>query len=451
MNIHSDLYLLQFLEIEPDMEDSRRMAYQMFLKKAKKPYPATYPTMRRWFGLDGVSVPGREQAYKIAYSLEMSLEELSSFLTRGLEEVGIQYNDYKEVILAYGLQNSLSYQEALVMIDSFEGQFESVTSLVRTHNTNQMMNQFEVNKGLPRREFVQWMVQNGSHFKGYSLTVLDYLKKYKDIIIGYIHRDARERLDTLLRETNFELWQTGRRKPFRTKYEAVGKYIKHCRRQKNPGVSDDLLAVINELNNLSRPENSFNTRILSEVYDFDGVRNGGVMMSEKHLSDLLNLPIQKEREIKAGIAENALKSIPGKNPCPRWIADFIAEYTLGRIKPVSVSQAKKWIAGFRKEHHRRCRLIQRRDLLPMILYVAQRRYTDGLNRRGEYQQEAAKTYFVEIANATFAACGMEKINEQYPFDAMVLSCFQPEEMYSLYEVAESAASRCYIDGQQFFI
>lgn len=74
----------------------------------------------------------------------------------------------------------------------------------------------------------------------------------------------------------------------------------------------------------------------------------------------------------------------------------------------------------------------------MILYVAQRRYRDEINGRGqEYRQEDARTFFVNMANDTFAACGMEKINEQYSFDALLLSCYGEEDMYSLYELTES--------------
>ncbi|MDO4168259.1 MAG: hypothetical protein Q4D32_12715, partial [Eubacteriales bacterium] len=121
MNIRSDLYLMSILEIPEEIEDRGKTSYRRFLEKARKPYPATYPTMRRWFGLHGFTTPNREQAYGIAFSLELSPEELNNLLTKGLLETGVQYNDYKEIIFLYGLANHRSYEEALGMIDEFEG------------------------------------------------------------------------------------------------------------------------------------------------------------------------------------------------------------------------------------------------------------------------------------------------------------------------------------------
>lgn len=450
MKIRSDLYLMKFLGLEKHLENREQMAYREFLQRARQPYPATYPTMRSWFGLNGLAVPGREQVYRIAFSLELSPEKLNDLLTKAIGEPGVQYSDYKEVIFTYGLQNHLSYDEALAMIDSFEGQFESVDSLVRTHNTEQMMNQFEMNKGLSREEFIQWMVCNGSDFKGYSLTALDYLNKFKDIITEYIRIDARERLEVLIQETDFDVWYARKKmKTFGTRYELVQKYIIYCKKRKKSIISDELLNMINELNRFSNPENSFNTTVLSEAFDYGKLRPEVPALTEKQLSDLLNLPLQKEREIKAGIAENALKNLPGNAPCPPWIADFISSYTNGGKRPVFVFQADQWIKKFRKNHRRRCHLIRRKDFLPMILYVAQRRYRDEINEQGqEYHQEDARSFFVNMANDTFAACGMEKINEQYPFDALLLSCFGPEDMYSLYELVESGADSSYLKGRE---
>lgn len=441
MKIRSDLYLMEFLGMEEQVEDREQMAYRAFLQRARQPYPATYPTMRSWFGLNGLAVPGREQVYKIAFSLQLSLKELDGMLKKAIGEPGVQYHDYKEMIFAYGLQNHLAYGDALAMIDSFEGHFDSVVSLVRTHNTEQMMHQFEMNKGLSREEFLRWMVCNGSDFKGYSLTALDYLNKYKNIITEYIRSDARERLEALIQETDFDTWNARKRvKAAGTKYELVQKYIIYCRRRKKSSISEELINIVNELNHLSNPKNSFNIAVLSEAFDYGKLSSEIPALTEKQLSDLLNLPLQKEREIKAGMAENALKNLPGNAPCPSWIGDFIASCTSGGKKPAFAFQAERWIKRFRKNHRRRCHLIRRRDFLPMILYVAQRRYRDEINERGrEYCQEDARSFFVNMANDTFAACGMEKINEQYSFDALLLSCFGPEDMYSLYELVESGS------------
>lgn len=105
--------------------------------------------------------------------------------------------------------------------------------------------------------------------------------------------------------------------------------------------------------------------------------------------------------------------------------------------PKNVKEAEEWLKSFRVENHRRCKACQRKDLLPMILYVAQCRYTEENNRQyKEYEQNSAKEYFVNMANATLSSCGMTPINEKYKLDMVLLSTYQKDDMYSYSEVVE---------------
>ena len=44
-------------------KEIRKQAYQAFRKAAKGEKPADLHTMRRWFGLDGISSPNREMVF----------------------------------------------------------------------------------------------------------------------------------------------------------------------------------------------------------------------------------------------------------------------------------------------------------------------------------------------------------------------------------------------------
>lgn len=50
----------------------------------------------------------------------------------------------------------------------------------------------------------------------------------------------------------------------------------------------------------------------------------------------------------------------------------------------------------------------------------------------------AKRNFVSMANEMLKLCQMAPLNKEYELDAVLLSCFQPDEMYSYSEILELA-------------
>lgn len=83
----------------------------------------------------------------------------------------------------------------------------------------------------------------------------------------------------------------------------------------------------------------------------------------------------------------------------------------------------------------RCIVIQRSDILPLILHVAQLYYRrDSEEKR--YDAEVAKKYFKDFANTTLNACNMAPLSEKYELDMALLTRFQPEEMYTYPDVLE---------------
>ena len=419
---------------------NRHNAFLLFRKKTGYIEFASLPTMRRWFGINGYSQPTREQVYEICFALSLSGEDAEEFLRMGIHEPGVQFNDFHEVIYLYCLENCLPWETAQDILRKFEDSLDSATEFVQTHSTNQLVKQFAHKKGESLERFMDWMLANAASFKGYSKTALDYFNKYHSLIVKYVRMDAGERLDGLLIETDFVYWAKKRRFfAGKNQGELIRKYIRYAQKRNSAGISKDLLDNIRELNKIANADSNSSQNILSEIFSIRNKHSAVVgNMTGKHLSDLLNLPVQMERAIRA---EKAMADLSGKDgilQCPRWIQGFIAEYTKGKEIPDTVAAAREWIAHFRAEHKRRCRLVQRQDILPLVLYVAQRQYIDKMGENGmEYYQESAKSLFVEMANVTLSSCGMSALNPGFQLDALLLACFQEEEMYSYEDLIDA--------------
>ncbi len=417
-------------------EDTRREAYHIFRDRTGKYDFASLPTMKRWFGINGYAVPHREQIFAVSFFLHLSEEELYEWLTIGLGEPGVQFNDYHEVIWLYALLKQKNWKEAEKLVHSYENTLESETVFVRTHTTNQLMEQFGVHKNASEEEFMQWMYSNASSFKGYSQTTLDYLNIYKRIITQYICQDAGKQLKNLLAETDFSVWLRSRtQKDVWSQEEAVSKYIYYLGRKKDRSISEDLFYNIRELNRIANAEENSKQNLLSELFMVSVQDTSLGNLTPKHLSDLLNLPLQVERSMRADIALKELHEMSEAEECPEWIQNFMQSCTKRQLAVSKVSEAVKWLERFKAEHHRRCHMVQRKDILPMILFVAQRRYQEQ-EEMSEYQYEPAKENFVELANATLSACGMTALNTAFKLDALLLAAYQKDEMYSYTEIME---------------
>jgi len=90
----------------------------------------------------------------------------------------------------------------------------------------------------------------------------------------------------------------------------------------------------------------------------------------------------------------------------------------------------------KKEQKRRCVVIQRSDILPLLLHASQYDYRKKYKDK-QYNAQEAKKYFVEFANTVLAVCSMTPINSLYELDTALLACFQPEEMYGYPDILEA--------------
>lgn len=129
-------------------------------------------------------------------------------------------------------------------------------------------------------------------------------------------RMHQEELERLLSETDYSVWCQHRLYDPRNYRRNIRKYVNAQSKGRKKTISDGLKASITELCSLAYTEKESNARLLSEVFqpkkddkesapDFQSVNS----MTEKHLSDLLNVPLHKERFFQTRQAELELENM----------------------------------------------------------------------------------------------------------------------------------------------
>lgn len=427
---------------DTDELEQRRKAYKIFRERTGREEIASLPTMKRWFGIGGNATPDREQIYQMCFAMELSAEETQEYLLYGIHEPAFQVNDYQEVILVYGLYNHYRFDECMEMIRELEIQMEPELELVQTCGSQMLQEEFQGHKDLPWKLFMEWMLERSAYFKGYSKTTLTYFEKYKKLILDYVRSDAREELSRLLTETDYEHWCKMHLFVSANQETKVRKWLaSHSQKRK---LSEDLQKNIRETLMMAYTPVDANTRLLAEVYgtgkkklsknnwEFPTIS----VMTEKRLSDLLNVPIQKERFTQVQRAWQMLSDEEDNLPCPEWVQKMGQEYPRKAQTLNTVAEAKTWLEKYQRENKRRCLQIRRNDLLPMILYVAQRRYLESIGYENRYEKAAALNQFEQLADSTLAACNMSKLSEHYELDSLLRLCYQEDDFFSYSELLE---------------
>lgn len=436
---------------EEEREEARREAYQTFMKTVGKEKPASIPTVRKWFGIRGFRAPSREQVFRIAFSLQLSVEELKQYLMEGIHEPSFQINDYSEIIAMYCLENKRSYAVYRKMAEQYEAGLERQQELSRESNTQWLFRQFEFVKSYSEEQFMHWMWEHAKLFKGYSVTVQEFLNKYREQVVAYVRVEVKRQLDLLLSETGYAAWRKKRfRKPGEREEELIKKYLRWNMKSKETDIEEHLRKSILELTRLAYSKSGMNTRLLSELFQIRQARIPYPVelpervihtVSGKYLSDLFRIPDRNEIRIHTKQAIQELKEKKQEEPCPVYVKDMINHYARGDMGISDVGEALEWLEEFDHEGRRRRLIIKREDLLPMILYVAQQRYLK--ENRGEgipYRRAEAQRIFTDMANATMISCNMAPLNENYMYDMILLACFQEDEMYNYGDVMELAFS-----------
>ena len=427
------------IENKDDME-TRKKAYREFCEKISPLNPASVPTMRRWFGIGGYSVPDRESVFAICFALGLDEKQTERFLVEGLKEPSFQINDYMEIIYLYGLEQGLTQKECDDMAAEYESRLDIDISFCRTHSTHELKKQYQVKKDLPPDEFLVWMIENAKYFKGYSQTVLDYFSRYKKLILDSMREDAEIVLQMLLEETEYFQWKR-RRFIHKTNLETIRRYI-YSKKEIDDGLRTSILEMAQVVYSEHRPNSLFIRELFSFNYEvlFNIVKERKLFrMTEKRMSDLLGIAVQRERQMKSLFGIQALEKMDGDALCPETIQSLISELdsSSGISPKISAARAGEWLKDYLKKQKRRCLLLQRGDILPMVIYMVQRDYLKNISYdMDKYNAIEAISYFEEVANATLSTCDMAPLNREYELDALFYLCFQETEMYSLADVLD---------------
>lgn len=424
-----------------ELERQRRSAFLDFRRKTKHFSFASLPTMRKWFGMGGFSWPRREQVLAICLKLQTGREKAQEYLTVGLGETAFQIRDHREVIFMYGLENEIAYEDCLELIEQFESQW-NFQSLQGERMSDAAFEQaFLKIKREPAEIFIAWMLSEEKFFTGYQDVVLDALQECRKEILFFIRRDASEKLENLLAETNYKKWLSGKKYHDLEPREILRRFVKTYQKANYKEVSQNMRDNILELSSIAYSPLEANSKLLAEVFPYAGNTFFSQIkgMSAKHLSDLFNVSLQWERLLVSNQTCRKLRSLDAGSRCPGWVKDIVETYDKHIPELKTVEDALSELVKYTKEQRRRCIDIRRSDLLPMIHYVSQCRYLAHIEKEGEkYDGKRAKDFFVIQANHMLEICRMAPLNEEYELDAVLLSCFWPEEMYFFPEILELA-------------
>lgn len=442
----------------------REKAYKRCYNVVRSTGVVSRPTLRQWFGLgktDKNTRPRRGQLIEFAFAAQLSEQQLQEYLVDGLLEPGIQYNDYTEVIYQYGLHNQLSYSECSNMIVLFEREVNKQNVIAQTTHTEELVREYRRHQEVPKEEFLIWMFEIASYFKGYSKVALNRFESLKHEILLHVRKQARNSLDRYLDEVDYPAWERKHRKEDETDPQSIMRFIHNVTRQKNNNDSTLYKSIANIVLFIYNPKDR-NSDLLEELYaaavdEEEQSQNRKhrfhsrkryelpeslCFMTDKYLSQLLSIADNKEKEIRLSQAVHCLENEQPQAPCPDWIYDSLRKCGFA-LEATTVADALQEISKEFKKQKQACRYIRRSDLLQLIHYVAQLRYDKICAEDGEYRQQDALVQFENLANDVFSECHMAPLDPKYQLDAMYLTTFGDRDMYSLSEVIEAMDSERY--------
>lgn len=451
-----DVVLMNYLgysveDIRMNENDVRRQSYHSFLRKTENDRPATLPTIRRWFGINEYKEPSREQVLKIALSLKAGVADAEYLLIKGIAEPLWQINNYEEIIAMYCLEKQMTCKKYKTLVEEYEKKIACCNDIKHEANTRWLFRQFEHLRCMTEDEFMCWMWEHAGVFKGYSSTVQEYLEKYREKVVEYVRGDMKDYLGLLLSETDYGKWREKRVKNriFANEGHMIKRYVANCMKNGNGKLSEQMSKNIMELARLVYSEAGKNSILISELYSYfdeefseedNPVKS---TITAKYLSDLYNIPRKNDSMFYAKKILVELEEMDENAPCPDGIADIIEEYCHCNISFNNAREACDWLKEYISEAKRRTLMVKRTDLLPMILYVAQQIYNTETGS-DVYDKEEALEVFKNLADATLLACNMPALDEAYFYDAVLIACYQDNDMYMYQDVAKALA---YVQGE----
>lgn len=436
-----------------DSEKERRAACRRFQKALRDKNVAAPGTIRAWFGLGKKSEPNREKMVQLAFALRLRTKELDEYLQKGLRMPGIQVNDYRELIYYYGLEHEMEMQECDRMILVFEKHMcRAYVPLQETH-TVKLWKYYESWHEKDPVHFLKEMCVHAEMFKGYSKTTLDHFKRLKTELLQDIRHRIRENLTIDLRTLGYPEEISPQTIEASCEKEKIHRFLKNISRHvevKNNPAKQALIQSVRRDCSVVYSGHERNRDLLRELYSpAVSSQSGKVLfskknkrmqttyglsyMTERHISDLVGISIQKEREIRLAQAIACLSEETAEDICPEWIRKMIETEDAGaagqkqEYAALTVEQARKLLVKMHQQQRTRCLLIQREDLLPLIMEVARRKYCRQQEKLGEKPDpKEARRYFSTMANTILADCSMAPLDERYALDKLLLESFGGE-------------------------
>lgn len=443
---------------EERMAVLRQRAYRRCYHLMEKNCPVARATLRSWFRIGASGRPSRNQMIAFAFALHLSVEELQEYFICGLQEPAIQVNDYQEMIFYYGLESGITYAECQDMIEVFERELSRDTVLAQNTHTDELWLWYESQKHLPKEDFLVGMCENGCYFKGYSKVALNSFVELKHEILGYIRGDAKGQLFDVLREKGFFIWAAENQVQEEDYGKEIPRFLHNIQRRKNQYQLDDYAKEeITRLSWIAYSSRDKNSDLLAELYasaltyeksgmsykkklsnrkNFD-LPECVYFMTDKYVSQLIGVAQQKEKEIRLSMARSSLMAEEPEAACPEWVRDCMLGYGLWK-DTATVEETLRVLERALRQQKQRCQLVKRSDLLPLIHYVAQRRYEQQKKAGTDYVRQDALDIFTALANQIFSRCQMMRLDERYQLDCLFIATYGEEEMYSLSDVIEAS-------------
>lgn len=402
---------------EGDTEEKRReKAFQRFSHAVRNKHIASKQTMRKWFSLNGCSLPSREHILRLGLELGMSVKETEEYLTYGISEPQLQVNDYMEFAAMYCLEHKLGYLEYESIIEFYELETENDTEIRQTNHTERMLNLYQEVKDYEKKAFMIWMCQNSELFKGYSKTTYDCFCSLVEECLLSFREQNKNALENTLLKTDFSEWAAAQEIPEEDRLQAIPRYVKNRKRGKRHTLSKELQREIREdyLFAYSSQDRLCDLLIvlweerIPKKIDMQEIR----LTNRKYISELLSISLQKKRQMEM----------------KRELIRLKKREEAGEV----VSEERKMLRRALTMQTQRVRMITRSDLLLLTQYVAGERYNEEINEQAkEFDREEAKEYFIYFANTILSSCKMRLLDERYRLDNELLSCFREDEMILL--------------------
>ena len=163
-----------------------------------------------------------------------------------------------------------------------------------------------------------------------------------------MRKDAKDKLDSLLAETNYKKWLEERQYKNLETREIIRRFVKAHRKGHYKEVSQNMKDNILELSSIAYSPLEANSKLLAEVFSHTGRTFFSHIkgMSAKHLSDLFSVSLQRERSQTMNQVYRKLQGMDDKSDCPDWVKEIVGQCTRNPQEFDNVGAVKNWIESY---------------------------------------------------------------------------------------------------------